>query len=55
MTLKERRQRVVILKQQLTLLQQYRNHFEDILGKNGVENTVDEILDEILFLSLIHI
>ena len=48
MTLREHEQRVVILKQQLTLIQRYPNHFKKKLGKKGTENLVNSILDEMI-------
>ena len=50
MTEKERLQRVNILKQQLTVIQLYRKHFEKIEGKKGVEDRIDNILEELKFL-----
>ena len=49
MTRKERLQRVNILKQQLTLIQLLANEFEEKLGKQGVRERIDEILDELSY------
>ena len=47
MTRKERLQRISILKQQLTLIQLLADEFEEKLGKKGVQERIDEILDEL--------
>jgi hypothetical protein len=49
MTRKERLQRVNILKQQLTLIQLLAYEFEEKLGKQGVKDRIDEILDELSY------
>lgn len=49
MTRKERLQRVNILKQQLTLIQLLADEFEEKLGKQGVKDRIDEILDELSY------
>ena len=49
MTRKERLQRVNILKQQLTLIQLLEDEFEEKLGKQGVRERIDEILDELSY------
>ena len=49
MTRKERLQRVNILKQQLTLIQLLADEFEEKLGKQGVRERIDEILDELSY------
>jgi len=41
--------RVRILFQQLELIRLYRPDFVDVLGEKGVDNLVDDILDEINF------
>lgn len=42
--------RLEILKQQLSLITKYKNHFEEVLGRVGVSDFVDTILDEIIYL-----
>lgn len=49
MTSKERKQRVAVLKQQLTLINLYPEDFIERLGKRGLEFFINEILDEILY------
>lgn len=49
MTDKERKQRIKLLKDQLTLINRYTEEFLQRLGKKGVEHFVNEILDEINF------
>lgn len=49
MTRKERLQRISILKQQLTLIQLLADEFEEKLGKKGVQDRIDEILDELSY------
>ena len=43
---KEKLQRIVVLKHQLTLINLYPKEFEKILGAGGVDDLVDDILDE---------
>lgn len=49
MTRRDRLLRINLLKQQLTLIQLLRAEFEEKLGKRGVLERIDEILDEINF------
>lgn len=44
---KEKLQRILVLKQQLTLINLYPKEFEKKLGAGGVDDMVDTILDEI--------
>lgn len=51
MTEKEIRQRIDLLEKQLTLLHLYPEHFEEQLGKQGVQEFIDSRLDQLLELS----
>ena len=48
MTRKERLQRIKILEQQLRIIDLYSDHFENIEGKTGVQQRIDDILDELI-------
>ena len=43
---KQRQKRIKVLKDQLTLVNLYPEHFLERLGKRGLEQYVNEILDE---------
>ncbi len=51
MTEKEIKQRIDLLEKQLTLLHLYPEHFEEQLGKEGVQAFIDSRLDGLLELS----
>ena len=47
MTKKQLKNRLKILFQQLELMNLYPDNFQDNLGKRGIQNYIDDILDEI--------
>jgi len=47
MTNRQRKQRIKVLKDQLALINLYTDDFLERLGKRGLEQYVNEILDEI--------
>ena len=47
MTKKQLKNRLKILFQQLELMNIYPDNFQDKLGKRGIQNYIDDILDEI--------
>ena len=49
MTNKERKQRLKVLKDQLTLINLYTDEFLERLGRRGLEQYINEILDEMNF------
>jgi len=51
MTAKEIKQRQKILEQQLTIINLYTEEFLIRLGKKGLEHFINEILDEMNYLS----
>ena len=49
MTDRERKLRIKLLKDQLTLINRYTDEFLERLGKKGLEHFINDILDEINF------
>ena len=47
MKIKDLENQIKVLFQQLTLINNYYEHFENILGHKGVEEYTDDILDKI--------
>lgn len=50
MTRTEIENRLKILKQQLTMINYYPESFEEKLGKEGIRELIDQILDEMISL-----
>ena len=48
MTKRELQNQLKLLEQQLTLAIKYTEHFEKVLGKKGVQNFIDKVLDKII-------
>jgi hypothetical protein len=48
LTKRELQNQLKLLEHQLTLAIKYSEHFKKVLGKNGVENFIDRILDKII-------
>lgn len=48
MTIKEIYQRIDVIQKQLTLIHEYYEHFEERLGKKGVQEYIDKCLDELV-------
>ena len=47
MKIKDLENQIMVLYQQLTLINNYYEHFEKMLGNKGVQNYTDSILDKI--------
>lgn len=50
LTKRDIKNRIKILKQQLSIITSYKTHFIELLGRSGTESLTDEILDELIFL-----
>ena len=51
MTKREYLNRSKYIRDHLTLINRYRSHFIEILGERGVDNLVDQLLDELKYIT----